>query len=218
MMALNIKNKEVENLLEEVVRLTGESKTEAVRKALEERHHRLSLRLAKGKDKRRLQAFGRGDLASDSARITGDRINERRRRRNPGIRRIGRMIVDTSAIIAILFQEPGYEILKDKLDAVEEAGIGAPTLVECGIVLSARTGEMLVVYWLVFWKKLNIVTISFTDAHFGIAVGAWQKYGKGRHPASLNFGDCLTYAVAQLANMPLLYKGADFSQTDLLSA
>lgn len=57
MMALNIKNKEVENLLEEVVRLTGESKTEAVRKALEERHHRLSLRLAKGKDKRRFQAF-----------------------------------------------------------------------------------------------------------------------------------------------------------------
>ncbi len=128
------------------------------------------------------------------------------------------MIVDTSAIIAILFQEPGYEILKDKLDAVEEAGIGAPTLVECGIVLSARTGGNARGILARFLEETNIVTISFTDAHFGIAVGAWQKYGKGRHPASLNFGDCLTYAVAQLANMPLLYKGADFSQTDLLSA
>ncbi|MFO7683154.1 MAG: type II toxin-antitoxin system VapC family toxin [Chloroflexota bacterium] len=128
------------------------------------------------------------------------------------------MIVDTSAIIAILFQEPGYEILKNKLEAAAEVGIGAPTLVECAIVLSARLGKDARGILARFLEEANMVTISFTDAHFGTAVGAWQKYGKGRHPAALNFGDCLTYAVALLANMPLLYKGTDFSQTDVISA
>ena len=128
------------------------------------------------------------------------------------------MIVDTSAIIAILFQEPGYETLENKLYEVEEAGIGAPTLVECGIVLSARSGKDARGILSRFLEEFNIITIHFTDAHFGIAIGAWQKYGKGRHSAALNFGDCLTYAIAQLANMPLLYKGDDFSQTDLISA
>lgn len=128
------------------------------------------------------------------------------------------MIVDTSAIIAILFQEPGYETLKNKLEAINDVGIGAPTLVECGIVLSGRSGKDSRGMLARFLEEYNIMTISFTDAHFGIAVGAWQKYGKGRHPAALNLGDCLTYAVAKLADMPLLYKGIDFSQTDMISA
>jgi ribonuclease VapC len=128
------------------------------------------------------------------------------------------MIIDTSVIVSIVFKEPGYEIFISKLSESTETGIGAPTLVECGIVLSSRLGQDARGMLARFLEEADITTIPFTDAHFGVAVGAWQKYGKGRHPASLNFGDCLTYAVAKLANMPLLFKGDDFSQTDLLLA
>lgn len=125
------------------------------------------------------------------------------------------MIVDSSAIIAIFFQEPGHENLVDKLAQSSEVGIGAPTLVECGIVLSARLNQDARGLLARFLRETNIVAIPFTEEHFGAAISAWQRYGKGRHPAGLNFGDCLAYAVAKLANMPLLFIGDDFSQTDL---
>jgi len=126
-----------------------------------------------------------------------------------------RMIIDSSAIAAIFFQEPGYETLIQKLAQAAEAGIGAPTLVECGIVLSARLGRDARGLLSRFLEETGIVVVPFTNAHFGAAVGAWVKYGKGQHPAKLNFGDCLSYATAQLAAMPLLCVGEDFSQTDL---
>jgi ribonuclease VapC len=113
------------------------------------------------------------------------------------------MILDSSAIVAIFFQEPQYEILLQKLAAAQVVGIGAPTLVECGIVLSAR---------------MNTTVIPFSEAHFGVAMGAWLIYGKGRHPASLNFGDCLSYAVAKIADLPLLCVGDDFPETDIALA
>lgn len=128
------------------------------------------------------------------------------------------MIVDSSAIVAIFFQEPEYKTLISKLSETSRVGIGAPTLVECSIVLSARLNQDARGLLERFLKEANIVTIPFTDEHFGVAIGAWRKYGKGRHPAALNFGDCLTYAVAKLANMPLLVIGDDFPQTDLLLA
>jgi len=128
------------------------------------------------------------------------------------------MIVDTSAIIAIFFQETGYQELLQKLFLVQETGIGAPTLVECGIVLSARMGRDARGLLSRFLEETKIVTIPFIDSHVSVAVGGWIKYGKGRHPASLNFGDCLTYAVAKVANMPLLYVGDDFEKTDLIRA
>lgn len=128
------------------------------------------------------------------------------------------MIVDSSAIVAIFLQELGYEILINKLSETDRVGIGAPTLVECGIVLSARLDQDARGLLERFLREANIVTVPFTDEHFGVAIGAWRKYGKGRHSAALNFGDCLTYAVAKLANMPLLFIGDDFPQTDLLLA
>ena len=128
------------------------------------------------------------------------------------------MIVDTSAIVAIFFQEPGYEELTRILIQTNEAGIGTPTLVECGIVLSARLGRDARGMLSRFIEETDITIIPFTEAHFGTAVGAWIKYGKGRHPAALNFGDCLTYAMAKLANMPLLCVGNDFPQTDVTLA
>lgn len=128
------------------------------------------------------------------------------------------MIVDTSAIVAIIFQEPGYELLLQKLAAVTEVGIGAPTLVESGIVLAARLHQDVRGLLARFVAEAGVTVIPFSDAHYGAAVGAWLKFGKGRHPAALNFGDCLAYAAAKLAAMPLLCVGDDFPQTDLLLA
>jgi len=125
------------------------------------------------------------------------------------------MIIDTSAIVAIFFQEPGYEELIQRLILAEKVAIGAPTLVECGIVLSARLGRDATSMLTRFLEERQIAVTPFTEAHFGIAVSAWHKYGKGRHPAGLNFGDCLTYAMVYLTNQPLLYVGSDFPQTDL---
>ncbi len=125
------------------------------------------------------------------------------------------MILDSSAIIAIIFQEPGYEAVLEKLGTAVEVGVGAPTLVECSIVLSARLNLDARGLLARFLEEANVTIVPFTDAHYGTATGAWLKYGKGRHPAGLNFGDCLAYAAAKITAMPLLCVGDDFPQTDL---
>ncbi len=125
------------------------------------------------------------------------------------------MILDSSAIVAIVFQEPGYETVLDKLVLAVEVGMGAPTLVECSIVLSARLDRDARGLLSRFLAEAKVTIIPFSEVHYGTAVGAWLKYGKGRHPAGLNFGDCLAYAAAKIADMPLLCVGDDFPQTDL---
>lgn len=129
------------------------------------------------------------------------------------------MIIDTSALVAIVVREPGYEGLVEKLtDTAATSGMGTPTLAELGLVLSARLAvdARPVVAGLI--ESFEIATIPFSDAHWRAAIDAFLRYGRGRHPAALNFGDCLTYATAVLANEPLLFVGADFSRTDLVAA
>ena len=128
------------------------------------------------------------------------------------------MILDSSAVLAILFREPGHEEVAAKLASASEVGVGAPTLVESAIVLSARLDRDARGMLARFLEEADITVVPFTEAHFGTAVSAWLRYGKGRHPAGLNLGDCLAYAVAKLANMPLLAVGHDFVQTDLALA
>lgn len=128
------------------------------------------------------------------------------------------MILDTSAIVAIVMQEPGYEMPSSKLSEAVAVGIGAPTLAECGIVLSARLNRDARGLMSRFRLANQIAVIPFTDMHYRIAVSAWLQYGKGRHPARLNFGDCLTYSVAKIAGQPLLCVGDDFPQTDIVLA
>lgn len=128
------------------------------------------------------------------------------------------MILDSSAVVAIFFREPGYEDLVQKLANTEQVGIGAPTVVESGIVLSARLGRDARGLLARFLEEAKVSVIPFTEAHYGTALGAWLRYGRGRHAAGLNFGDCLAYAVAKLAGMPLLCVGDDFRQTDLALA
>jgi ribonuclease VapC len=125
------------------------------------------------------------------------------------------VILDTSAILAVAVQEPGYEDLVAKMVTAEALGVGVPTLTEAGIVLSARLSEDARGLLSRFLMEGSIETITFTEAHFGVAVGAWLRFGRGRHPAALNFGDCLSYATARLAGQPLLCIGEDFPKTDL---
>ncbi len=129
------------------------------------------------------------------------------------------MIVDTSALVAVVIREEGYEAVLGKLSAPSTvAGMGTPTVVEFGIVLSARLGADARSLVTQFLDQFDITEVTFGPDHWREAVGAFWRYGRGRHPAGLNFGDCLSYAVARLANEALLYVGNDFSATDLVAA
>ena len=125
------------------------------------------------------------------------------------------MILDTSAIVAILFQEPGFEILLDKLGAAPGAAVGVPTLTEASIVISARLRRDARAVLSRFLMEGSIAAVPFGEEHYGTAVDAWLRYGKGRQRATLNFGDCMAYAVAKVAGQPLLCTGNDFVLTDL---
>ena len=128
------------------------------------------------------------------------------------------MILDTSAILAILFREPDEDYFLGKVGSAPMVGIGAPTLVETAIVLGARLGERAPTMLSAMVDRAGIVVVSFDPPHWQLATDAWLRFGRGRHPAALNFGDCLAYATARLANRPLLCKGEDFSKTDLVLA
>ena len=128
------------------------------------------------------------------------------------------MILDSSAVVAVVFQEPGHEALLEKIFTTDEVAIGAPTLAETAIVVSARLGTDARPLLSRFLREGAIETLPFGEAQFGAAVGAWLRFGRGQHPASLNFGDCLAYATARLAGRPLLCVREDFSQTDLALA
>jgi ribonuclease VapC len=125
------------------------------------------------------------------------------------------MILDTSAIVAILFKEPGFEVLLEKLAGADSPAIGAPTLVEAAIVVSARIKQDARALISRLLAEGSITRVPFGEEHYGAAVEAWLRYGKGRHRAALNFGDCMSYATAALSQQPLLCTGADFSHTDL---
>lgn len=126
------------------------------------------------------------------------------------------MVLDASAIVAIIEEEPGSEELVRRLDEAESVVVGAPTLVETALVLTSRLRRDARPVLAGFLHNSEVEVIPFTEEHYRVAVDAFQRYGKGRHPAALNFGDCLTYAVAQIAGMPLLFTGDDFSKTDIL--
>jgi ribonuclease VapC len=125
------------------------------------------------------------------------------------------VILDSSAIVEVVLEDPAAEAVARRIAAEREVGVGAPTLVETTMVVTTKvgpTGRLLV---RAFLQRVNGIVVPFGDAHWTVAVDAFVRFGKGRHPARLNFGDCLTYATAQLAGQPLLALGDDFAQTDL---
>jgi ribonuclease VapC len=125
------------------------------------------------------------------------------------------VILDSSAIIAILLREPEHTALQEHLTNADRACVATPTLVETGIVLTARLGPAGKSLLARFVDEAGLEIVDFTVEHWTVATDAFLRYGKGRHPAALNFGDCLAYAVCKVSGGPLLCKGDDFSQTDL---
>lgn len=125
------------------------------------------------------------------------------------------MIIDSSAILAIFFRESGAEELLASILDADFAGIGAPTAAETGLVLTARLQKNATGSLLRFFEETGIEIVPFSGLHWQRAIDAYARFGKGRHPAALNFGDCMTYATAALARQPLLCRGNDFRKTDL---
>lgn len=128
------------------------------------------------------------------------------------------MALDSSAVVAVLREEEGHRRLHAELEAANVLAIGAPTLFETGIVAIGRFGEVgraLVSQFLEYW---SVEVAPFDERHWRVAFDAFARYGKGRHPAALNFGDCMTYATARIAGLPLLFVGEDFAKTDVVPA
>ncbi len=125
------------------------------------------------------------------------------------------MIVDSSAIVSILLREPEHERVLERILGEEPVRAGAAPLVETGIVLTARIGLPGKSLLARFLTEADIDVVQIEQTHWSVAVDAFVRYGKGRHPAALNFGDCLTYAVAAVSGERLLCVGDDFRQTDL---
>jgi ribonuclease VapC len=128
------------------------------------------------------------------------------------------VILDSSVVVAIALREPGHEELIEKLRSSDALGIGTPTLTEVGMVLSARLGLEPQALLDRFLRDFGVVPVAFGELHWREALEAFRRFGKGRHPAALNFGDCLSYATAKIAGHPLLFVGGDFPQTDIETA
>jgi ribonuclease VapC len=128
------------------------------------------------------------------------------------------LILDSSAVIAVLNEEPGFEELERRMLEADALEIGAPTLVECMIVAARADGEDGMASLSDFLRRVGVVIVPFDEPHADVAAEAFLGFGKGRHRARLNYGDCMTYATARVAERPLLYVGGDFARTDIQPA
>jgi ribonuclease VapC len=129
------------------------------------------------------------------------------------------IVVDASALLAILEGEPDAARYAEALADAEAALISAATLIEAGIVMVNRHGPKAARKLHALVQEAGIEVENVTPRHAQIAIDAFAIYGKGRqHKAGLNYGDCFVYALAKATGLPLLFKGNDFSHTDLLSA
>jgi ribonuclease VapC len=126
--------------------------------------------------------------------------------------------LDSSALVAILFSEPGYLELVDAILEADFVRIGAPTLVETGIVLAARRQSPVGGELDGLLRELGVSIVPFGEAEWHRALDASNRFGRGRHAAGLNFGDCLAYATAAVAGDVLLFVGQDFRKTDIRPA
>lgn len=128
------------------------------------------------------------------------------------------MVVDSSALVSILLEEPKHKQLFDKAVDSEITLVGAPHALETVMVVSGRSSADARYQLAGLLRNMGAEIVPFTDEHYDAAVSAFLRYGKGRHPAGLNFGDCMSYAIARVSGLPLLYTGTDFSKTDITAA
>lgn len=125
------------------------------------------------------------------------------------------MVIDASAVLAIFFAEPERKQFLDLILQSSRRLISAASVLETGMVLESKRGESAGREFDLFVIRTNLEVVAVDAEQVEIARSAWRKFGKGRHPAALNFGDCFTYALAKWSGEPLLAKGQDFSKTDL---
>jgi ribonuclease VapC len=128
------------------------------------------------------------------------------------------MIVDSSAIVAIAFQEPEAERMAKAIVKAPERHISTVNWLETMLVTESRAGVAASDGALLILSQLAIATLPFDEAHMHEAHEAWRRFGKGRHLAGLNLGDCCAYATAKTEARPLLFKGGDFEKTDIARA
>lgn len=216
-MGLNIKNPEAEEPARQLASETGENLTRAITVAVQERLDRIRRRdTAAGSDRTALlqrisrDAAGRwvephrssdhGDLLYDEAGLPP-------------------MIVDTSALIAILRGEPDADRYIQALTSTDEARAPAATYLETAVVVDVNRDPVLSGRFDDLVAAVPITVEPVTRSHADIARRAYRDFGKGSgHPAGLDFGDCFAYALARATGEPLLFTGAGFSATDLTSA
>jgi ribonuclease VapC len=125
------------------------------------------------------------------------------------------MVIDTSALAAIFFAEPERQAFLNSILAATSRLVSAATVLETGIVLEARQGEAAGREFDLFVVRAALQVVPVDAEQADLARSAWRKFGKGRHPAGLNFGDCFSYALAKLTGEPLLAKGTGFGLTDI---
>src|SRR6266852_484780 len=125
------------------------------------------------------------------------------------------VVIDTSALLAIFLGEPERKQFLDRITQAETRLISAANVLETGIVLEARRGEAAGREFDLFLYQAKFDVVPVNADQVEIARVAWRKYGRGRHPAALNFGDCFAYALAKTSGEPLLAKGADFALTGI---
>ena len=128
------------------------------------------------------------------------------------------MVIDTSALMAVLLQEPNAAQVAAAIEANSSRLLSAATLLEASIVIESRKGEAggRELDLLLYRAGFEVVPVDQDQAE--IARAAWRRFGKGRHPAALNFGDCFAYALAKSRRLPLLFCGDDFRHTDVAAA
>lgn len=128
------------------------------------------------------------------------------------------MIVDTSAVIAILFKESGAERYHRAIAEVPRCRMSVVSYLEATIVVEGRSGAAAGHELNAYLSEAGIELEPVTVDHAQAACRAWRRFGKGNHPAGLNFGDCFSYALAEATREPLLFKGRDFALTDIEAA
>jgi ribonuclease VapC len=128
------------------------------------------------------------------------------------------VILDTSAIMAMILAEPEGAAFEDLVTRVERVAMSAATHLEVSMVSAGRRSPDIWPDVDDLLQRMEVEVVPFTAEHAALARQAWRRYGKGRHTAGLNLGDCFAYALAVSRDEPLLFKGDDFSQTDVKAA
>jgi ribonuclease VapC len=128
------------------------------------------------------------------------------------------MILDTSALVAVLFGEPEADAYTRLIHDADRCLISAGSFLELSIVIERLAGLEVARQCDMFFRRAGIIVEPFTVEQAHIARQAFHDFGKGRHPAGLNFGDCFAYALTKVTGEPLLFKGKDFKKTDIVSA